>query len=110
MAKKYKVIWSMIAEEDLISIIKYIHSNNPVAAKSSLKKIKSKASNLNSFPQRGRIVPELKENGILQYRELIVAPWRIIYRISDSDVYALSVIDSRQNIEDILLHRLVRVK
>ncbi len=110
MAKKYKVIWSMIAEEDLISIIKYIHSNNPVAAKNNLKKIKSKASNLNSFPQRGRIVPELKENGILQYRELIVAPWRIIYRISDSNVYVLSVIDSRRNIEDILLHRLVRVK
>ncbi len=100
----------MIAEEDLISIIKYIYSNNPVAAKNSLKKIKSKASNLNGFPQRGRIVPELKENGILQYRELIVAPWRIIYRISDSNVYVLSVIDSRRNIEDILLHRLVRVK
>ncbi len=110
MAKKYKVIWSIFAERDLISIIKYIHSNNPVAAKNSLKKIKSKASNLNSFPQRGRIAPELKENGILQYRELIVAPWRIIYRISDQNVYVLSVIDSRRNVEDILLHRLVRAK
>ncbi len=110
MAKKYKVIWSRIAEEDLISIIKYIHSNNPIAAKNSLKEIKSNASNLNGFPQRGRIVPELKENGILQYRELIIAPWRIIHRISDSNVYVLSVIDSRRNVEDILLHRLVRGK
>ena len=109
MAKKYKVIWSRVAEEDLISIIEYIHSNNPIAAKNSLKKIKSTASNLNGFPQRGRIVPEFKENGILQYREIIAAaPWRIIYRTSDSNVYVLSVIDSRRNVEDILLHRLVR--
>ncbi len=108
MAKKYKVFWARVAEEDLVSIIKYIHSDNPIAAKNNLKKIKTKVSNLNSFPQRGRIVPELKEQVILQYRELIITPWRIIYRISDSSVYVLSVIDSRQNVEDILLHRLVR--
>ncbi len=110
MAKKYKVFWARVAEEDLVSIIKYIHSDNPIAAKNNLKKIKTKVSNLNSFPQRGRIVPELKEQVILQYRELIITPWRIIYRISDSSVYVLSVIDSRQNVEDILLHRLVRKK
>ncbi|HEC18194.1 MAG TPA: type II toxin-antitoxin system RelE/ParE family toxin [Gammaproteobacteria bacterium] len=110
MDKKYEVFWARVAEEDLTSIIKYIHFDNPIAAKDNLKKIKTKASNLNRFPQRGRVVPELKEQGILQYRELIIAPWRIIYRISDSSVYVLSVIDSRQNVEDILLHRLVRKK
>jgi len=108
MAKKYKVFWARVAEEDLVSIIKYIHSDNPVAARNNLKKIKTRVSNLNSFPLRGRIVPELKEQGIFQYRELIITPWRIIYRISNSSVYVLSVIDSRQNVEDILLHRLVR--
>lgn len=110
MAKKYKVFWARGAEDDLVSIIKYIHSDNPVAAKNNLNKIKTKVSNLNGFPQRGRIVPELKGQGILQYRELVVAPWRIIYRIFDTNVYVLSVIDSRQNIEDILLQRLVRKK
>ncbi len=108
MSKKYEVLWAKIAEEDLRAIIKYIHSDNPPAAKNNLKKIKTKVSNLNSFPQRGRVVPELKEQGILQYRELIISPWRIIYRISDLSVYVLSVIDSRQNVEDILLDRLVR--
>ncbi len=110
MGKKYKVFWAKIAEEDLTAIITYIHSDNPLAAKDSLKKIKSKVSNLNSLPRRGCIVPELKEQGILQYRELVIPPWRIIYRISDSSVYVLSVIDSRQNVEDILLNRLVRKK
>lgn len=108
MHQSYDVVWAEIAEEDLIAIIKYIHSDNPSAAKRSLEKIKTKVSNLNSLPQRGRIVPELLQQGILQYRELLVPPWRIIYRISDSNVYVLSVIDSRQNVEDILLHRLIR--
>lgn len=108
MHKSYDVVWAEIAEEDLRAIIKYIHSDNPLAAKDSLEKIKTKVSDLNSLPLRGRIVPELLQQGILQYRELLVLPWRIIYRISDSNVYVLSVIDSRQNVEDILLHRLVR--
>ncbi len=110
MAKMYKVFWSETAEEDLKSIIEYIYADNPQAARDSLKKIKTKASALRSFPQRGRVVPELKEHGILQYRELMVPPWQVIYRISGQRVYVLSVIDSRRNIEDILLARLVRKK
>ena len=59
------------------------------------------------LPNRGRLVPELKDQGILQYRELIHPPWRIIYRISENKVYVLSVLDARRNIEDILLKRLL---
>ena len=110
MVNEYEVYWAKIAEEDLSAIIEYINSDNPPAAKDNLKRIKTKVSNLKSFPQRGRVVPELKEHGILQYRELIIPPWRIIYRISELQVYVLSVIDSRRNVEDILLDRLVRKK
>jgi addiction module RelE/StbE family toxin len=108
MKKPYEVMWAASAEQDLTAIIKYIHADNPPAAKNSLEKIKAKVSNLNSLPQRGRIVPELKQQGILPYRELVVPPWRVIYRISDSKVYVFSVIDSRQNVEDVLLNHLVR--
>ncbi|NOR40242.1 MAG: type II toxin-antitoxin system mRNA interferase toxin, RelE/StbE family [Gammaproteobacteria bacterium] len=108
MKKPYDVKWAAIAEQDLTAIIKYIHSDNPLAAKDSLEKIKAKVSNLESLPHRGRIVPELMQQGILQYRELVIPPWRIIYRISDSNVYVFAVFDSRQNVEDILLNRLVR--
>jgi hypothetical protein len=41
---------------------------------------------------------------------LIVPPWRIIYRISEMKVYVLSVLDARQNVEDILLKRLIHHK
>ena len=110
MAKNYKVLWAKAAEEDLKSIIEYICVDSPSAARDSLKKIKAKASNLCSFPQRGRVVPEFKDHGILQYRELIIPPWRVIYRISEAQVYVLLVIDSRRNVEDVLLERLVRKK
>ena len=58
------------------------------------------------MPERCRMVPELRDQGIMQYRELIVLPWRIMFKITDMKVYVLSVIDSRRNIEDILFKRL----
>lgn len=106
MSRQYEVHWAEIAEADLRSIIDYIRADNPQVARENLKKIKARAAKLVDFPQRGRIVPELRAQGIVQYRELIVPPWRIIYRISENRVYVLSVIDSRRNVEDVLLQRL----
>ena len=102
---KYKVIWSQIAEGDLNKIIEYIAEDSINNALTIFHKIKDKCSRLFTFPNRGRIVPELREYGILLYRELIIESWRVIYRISDNYVYVLSVIDSRRNVEDILLDR-----
>jgi addiction module RelE/StbE family toxin len=102
----HQVFWTKVAEADLRAIVEYISINNPHNALKILKKIKDKASNLHNLPERGRIVPELQDQGISQYRELIVSPWRLIYRIAEREVYILSVLDSRQNVEDILLKRM----
>lgn len=106
----YKIYWANIAEDDLKNVIEYIAKDNLSNAKIISKKIKSKASSLVQFSERGRIVPEFKEQGILLYREIVVAHWRIIYRISEKKVYILSVLDSRRNIEDILFDRLMNQK
>ena len=108
MSIPFKVHWADIAEEDLKNIIFYIAEDSPTNARNIFEKIKETASSLTHFPQRGRIVPELQDQGISLYRELILAPWRIIYRVSDKKVFVLSVIDSRQNVEDILLKRLTK--
>jgi len=110
MAKNYKVVWANVAKQDLVEIIQYIKTDSPVAAAGCLKKIKAKAADLNAFPQRGRVVPELHAQGLVQYHELIISPWRVIYRFSEHSVYVLSVIDGRRNVEDVLLNRLVRNK
>ncbi len=103
--KKFAVEWSGAAGTDLLNIIEYISEDSTDTAISIFEKIRSKCETLNRSPERGRIVPELKEYGITSYHELIVKPWRIIYRISDSKIYVLAVIDSRRNIEDVLIER-----
>ena len=107
MTPTYRVHWANVAENDLIGIVEYIAQDNLTNAIKVFETIKKKASSLSQFPERGRIVPELKDHGIILYRELIVASWKIIYRISAKKVYVLSVIDSRRNVEDILLNRLI---
>ena len=107
MIQKYDILWAGVAENDLKEIIEYIAIDSPADALRIFKKIKQKASSLYTLPERGRIVPELQEQGILLYREWVIPPWRIVYRISEMRVYVLSVLDARQNIEDILLKRLI---
>ena len=108
MNKKYKVEWAAVAEVDLKQIIDYIAMDSPGNALQILEKLRQKTSALYTLPESGRIIPELQGQGINIYRELIISPWRIVYRISDTTVYVLSIIDSRQNIEDILLNRLLK--
>ena len=110
MNQTYEIIWAGVAENDLREIIEYIATESPDNALKILKKIKQKTSSLYTLPERGRIVPELQDQGILLYRELIIPPWRIIYRISEMKVYVLSVLDARQNVEDILLKRIIYAK
>jgi len=69
MNPKYKIIWTSVAENDLKNIIEYISVDSPQNAIKILEKIKKKASNLYTLSGRGRIVPELQGQGILQYRE-----------------------------------------
>lgn len=107
MSSKYNVIWAGVAEKDLKNIVEYIAEKSSQNALQILTKIRQKASDLYTLPERGRIVPELQDQGILLYRELIIAPWRLIYRISGQEIFVLSVIDSRRNVEDILLKRFI---
>jgi toxin ParE1/3/4 len=108
MKKRYDVKWAAVAQKDLKQIIEYIARESPGNALQILDEIKQKASDLYTLPDRGRVVPELKDQGIDIYREIIVPPWRIVYRIVDSTVFVVSVIDSRRNVEDILLQRFIR--
>jgi plasmid stabilization system protein ParE len=105
--KRFRVEWFRQAGKDLLNIIDYIAQDSNDAAINIFEKIKFKCAPLNQTPERGRIIPELKEFGIFSYHELIVKPWRIIYRMSDKKVYILAVIDSRRNIEDILIERFI---
>ncbi len=106
MSEKYKVIWAATAENDLADIVAYVANNSPTNTLKILGEIKEASLQFYHHPERGRIMPELQDQGILQYRELIVLPWRVMYRTEGKNVFVLSVLDSRRNVEDILLDRL----
>ncbi len=110
MNQDYQVRWARSAVDDLEDIIDYIAQDSPLAAQRLFEQIKTKIETLSHSPQRGRRIPELQQQGILTYRELIVPPWRVMYRVSEETVYVLAIIDSRRNVEDILLERLFRKK
>jgi toxin ParE1/3/4 len=106
--KSYDVKWTDVAKKDLYEIIEYISLDSKEIAKQQYFKIKTMSLNLTKFPEKGRIVPELKKQNIERYREIIISPWRLFYRIEHETVYILAVIDGRRNIEDVLLARNLR--
>ncbi|MCK9525834.1 MAG: type II toxin-antitoxin system RelE/ParE family toxin [Limnochordia bacterium] len=107
MGKKFRVAWTSVSKSDLRRIMEYISLDNPTRAMEVYQKIRVEAEGLQQFPSRGRIVPELRFNGVLLYRELIVASWRIIYRIDGLNVWVLAVIDSRRDVPNLLLERFI---
>lgn len=107
--RNYKVYWTSSAQTDLEQIIEYIKIDSIKTAKSIFYEIKEKCNNLYYLPERNRIVPELNDIGISNYKEIIHKRWRIIYKIDKNTVYILLVVDSRQNLEDILFQRLMNI-
>ncbi len=106
--KRYKVYWTREATIDLGEIVDYIAKDRISAAKSIYRKIKSKCRQLKESPERCRRVPELLEIGIENYRELIVSPYRVIFKLTEFTVYIFAVIDGRRDVESVLFDRLLR--
>ena len=74
----YQVILSPRAIRDLQGIVRYISFDNPAAAERLGAQLIEKTRGLSSFPELGRTVPEFADPVI---RELIFAPYRIVYRV-----------------------------
>jgi len=107
--KKYDVIFSRFAENDLKEIIAHFYDINPEYTKELYQKIKTKILELQLFPARGKIVPELEKQGIIQYRQIPEGNYRIIYTIKNNQVIVLIIIDSRRNLDEILLAKLTEI-
>jgi len=103
--KKYKTVFSRYAEIDLIEILDYYQEMNPIYTRKILDKIEQRVEELKEFPERGRIVPELERQNIMNYRELIEENYRIIYSIESSTITIHSILDGRRNLQDLLVRK-----
>jgi len=82
MSKTYKAIFSRYAEDDLNEIIEFYIPVNPEYATKLLDLFEKRVGELKRYPERARIVPELEEQNILEYRELIEGNYRVIFGAS----------------------------
>lgn len=78
-----EVIWTQPALQELDAIADYIALDNPQAARRLVRQVFEKARQLETFPRSGRMPPELSDT---TYRELLIAPCRIFYRIENDNV------------------------
>ena len=108
MDKKYDVVITKTAEDDLNEIVLYIAQDDLQIALKILGRLQEKVLSLKLFPEKGRIIPELKDQNIIEYREIIESPWRIVYRIDKSKVFILNIIDGRRNVQDLLMKKLMK--
>jgi plasmid stabilization system protein ParE len=102
------VEWAEVAAGDLAELSAIIAVDSAPDAERMLLRIEARAAALGSSPRRGRVVPELARFGMRTWRELVVRPYRLIYRIEGDTLTVLAVFDGRRDLEDLLLERLTR--
>jgi toxin ParE1/3/4 len=95
-----QIIWTEPALLDLNEIAEYIALDKPGAASHLVQKVFSKTERLEEFPESGRKPAELKKS---RYKEIIVGPCRIFYRIEKDKVYILYVMRSERKLRKYLL-------
>ncbi|GLR71235.1 type II toxin-antitoxin system RelE/ParE family toxin [Agaribacter marinus] len=95
-----EIIWTEPALEDVNEIAEYIALDNPTAAKALVKDIFASANRLKKFPKSGRKPPELDD---FRYRELIVGPCRIFYRLYEKKLFILYAMRSERALRNFLL-------
>ncbi|EGV19357.1 type II toxin-antitoxin system RelE/ParE family toxin [Thiocapsa marina] len=103
-----RVRWTETARADLELIVDFIAEDSFENAVAVLDRLEERAESLCLAAERGRVLPELKVVDVLQYRELIERPWRIVYRIEPDQVVVLAVLDGRRDLASLMLERLVR--
>jgi len=74
----FKVIWSPASRDDLHDLVRTIAADNPKRAETFAYQLMQQTDKLQEFPEIGRQVPEQHSPDI---REIIVAPYRVIYRV-----------------------------
>ena len=108
VADRFRVRWTHAAVNDLVGIAETIAEEAPLNAERVIAKLEGAAASLEHFPGRGRVVPELAQFGITAWRELLVKPYRLIHRVTATQVYIVAVFDGRRDLEDLLFERLIR--
>jgi addiction module RelE/StbE family toxin len=94
----YQVNWSPEAVEDIEETARYIEKDSPSYAQAVIEQIIAASRQLNQFPLRGRVVPELEDEN---FRELFIYSYRLIYRVTEKQILIIAVIHGKRHLENV---------
>lgn len=83
-----RLIWSPRSIRDLEAIREYIAQDSPLYAELVVQRLVRAPERLRRFPESGRIVPE---RGQPHLRELVVRPFRLVYRLREDSIEVVTV-------------------
>jgi toxin ParE1/3/4 len=89
------VVWTQTATDQLSAIRDYLALSSPAYAQALAGRIVSRSESLDGQPLLGAEVAEYDNPDI---REVFEHPYRILYRVSGSDVQILAVVHSARQL------------
>ena len=95
-----RLIWTEPALADLEAIADYIALDNPAAACRLVQQVFASIERLERFPHSGKRPAELPRS---PYREVVVAPCRVFYRVENDTVFLLHVMRAERLLQKILI-------
>ena len=96
-----QIVWTEPALLELDEIAEYIALDKYDAAQELVRKVFSRVEKLKDFPNSGRKPPELPNGS--RYREVIVGPCRLFYRVEKSKIIMVYVMRSERILRKYLL-------
>lgn len=105
---RFEVLLTEGAEQDLEAIHDYISEFDCIAnANHVLDELMSVVESLSKFPERGSYPKELVGLGIKEFRQTFFKPYRVIYRVTGSQVIIYLIADGRRDMQSVLARRLL---
>jgi toxin ParE1/3/4 len=95
-----QIIWTEPALNNLNDIAEYVAVSNPNAARQLVENVFSKVRRLEQFPDSGRTPEEIST---LNYREIVVNPCRVFYKVDNDSVYILHLLRQERDLRKFLL-------
>lgn len=96
------------AQDDLEGIHTYLSAHRSrEAAEALLNAFLETIETLEGYPERGSFPKELEAIGIREFRQILLDPYRLIYRVIGSKVFILVIADDRRDMQALLERRLL---
>jgi len=91
-----KVIWAPLAREQVADAFAFMSAERPAAAVRWFEQVVESAGSLSVFPDMGGMMPEA---GRPEVRQVLVDPYRLIYRRDPDTVVIIGVFHFHQDVD-----------